>query len=144
MKITKNLQNLDLMVELVNSNPDSKFVLNSDDTVDVDGNVTIPQHFTRIPCKFNTVNGYFWCSYTSITSLQGAPEKVDGYFWCSNTSITSLQGAPEKVDGYFYCYNNPKLTSLQGAPQSVGGDFDCSNTKVPAKELKAYLKSIGK
>ena len=65
------------------------------------------------------------CSWTKITSLEGAPTSVGGSFDCSNTEITSLQGAPTSVGGYFYCCS-PDMTSLQGAPTSVGGYFCCS------------------
>ena len=47
----------------------------------------------------------FSCSgCNSLTSLEGAPQKVGGDFSCSRcTSLTSLEGAPKEVCGYFYC-----------------------------------------
>ena len=91
--------------------------------------------FEKIPDIFQdvTVEGDFDCSYNSLTSLEGAPEKVDGYFDCVSNQLTSLEGAPEKVGGNFYCSYN-SLTSLEGAPEKVGGDFYCSNNAVKFTE----------
>ena len=48
--------------------------------------------------------------------------RVDGDFDCSEcTSLTSLDGAPQKVGGDFRCSDCPSLKSLEGAPQEVGG-----------------------
>jgi len=87
--------------------------------------------FEKIPDVFSdvTVEGNFRCIDNSLTSLEGAPEKVGGSFLCYYNSLTSLKGAPEKVGGDFYCSNN-SLTSLEGAPKEVGRDFYCSNNTV--------------
>ena len=54
--------------------------------------------------------------------------RVDAFFDCAGcTSLTSLEGAPQKVGRDFYCSNCTSLTSLEGAPQKVGGDFRCSD-----------------
>ena len=50
--------------------------------------------------------------------------RVDGYFDCDGCpSLTSLEGAPQKVGGNFYCSNCPSLTSHEGAPKKIGGRF---------------------
>jgi hypothetical protein len=74
--------------------------------------------------QFGAVSGSFYCSFNSLTSLDGAPETVGGSFYCDSNRLTSLEGAPETVGGGFYCYSN-SLTSLDGAPETVGGDFYC-------------------
>lgn len=57
--------------------------------------------------RFLLVSGLFNCSYNSLTSLEGAPEKVGGSFFCShNDKLTSLEGSPREVGGKFYCYFN--------------------------------------
>jgi len=39
---------------------------------------------------------------------------VKGEFYCTNNSLTSLEGAPEKVEGSFFCSNNTvKFTEEQ-------------------------------
>ena len=48
--------------------------------------------------------------------------RVDGYFDCSDcSSLTSLEGAPQKVGGDFYCCNCPSLTSHEGVPKLKKG-----------------------
>ena len=110
--------------------------------VKVNGDIIINGKFA---IKFGYINGFFDCSYNSLTSLDGAPNEVGGNFDCSSNSLTSLDGAPQTVGGDFDCSDNelttlkgapqivscsffcPKnhLTSLKGAPKYVGGDFDC-------------------
>ena len=45
--------------------------------------------FEKIPDIFQDVivEGNFDCSYNSLTSLEGAPEKVGGDFYCSNNAV---------------------------------------------------------
>ena len=79
--------------------------------------------------QFGQVTGDFYCAYNSLTSLEGAPQKVGGEFDCDYNQLTSLAGAPKTVKGGFYCSNN-LLTSLAGAPQTVEGHFLCSNNQL--------------
>ena len=79
------------------------------------------------------VNDYFNCSYTSITSLEGCPEIVNGGFDCSDTDITSLEGCPREVGGTFCC-SYTRITSLKGAPRKVRGGFYCSYTDITSLE----------
>ena len=83
----------------------------------------------KLPFKFGRVDGYFDCDgCTSLTSLEGAPQKVGRDFYCSNcTSLTSLEGVPQEVGGDFSCSYCHSLTSLKGSPQEVGRNFYCSN-----------------
>ena len=77
----------------------------------------------KLPFKFGRVDGYFDCDgCTSLTSLEGAPQKVGRDFYCSTcTSLTSLEGSPQEVGMDFYCRNCPSLTSYEGAPKKIGG-----------------------
>ena len=48
--------------------------------------------------------------------------RVDKNFICMKcTSLTSLEGAPQKVGGDFRCSDCPSLKSLEGAPKKLGG-----------------------
>ena len=73
----------------------------------------------KLPFKFGRVDGYFDCDgCTSLTSLEGAPQKVWRDFSCSNcTSLTSLKGSLQEVGRNFYCSNCPSLTSHEGVPK---------------------------
>ena len=117
------------------------YTLQPDGTVDVNGNVDLRNfNVTIFPVKFGKVSGDFFCSYTKITSLAGAPTSVGGSFDCSYTNITSLVGAPRAVGGNFYC-SGTHITSLDGAPTSVGGGFYCNDTKITS--LDGAPKAVG-
>jgi len=98
--------------------------------VNVNGDVELPDDYTKIPIQFNYVSGDFDCSYTNITSLKGAPRYVGGNFHCfMSKQFTSLQYAPREVGGTFNC-SNTIITSLKGAPREVGGSFSCDRTPI--------------
>ena len=84
--------------------------------VNVFGNVNIPEHYTEIPFQFNIVSGNFDCSYTRITSLQGAPREVGENFVCAFTYIDSLRGAPREVGVNIIC----GFTNIRGKPDTTG------------------------
>ena len=68
--------------------------------------------------------------------------KWEGYFDCSYSHLTSLEGAPTTVSGNFDCYGN-HLTSLEGAPASIGGRVYCgSNQLTSLKDIHKQIKNI--
>ena len=101
--------------------------------VDVDGDVDLIKKIKRLPVKFGTVSGYFYCYGKHLISLSGSPRSVGGDFDCYDNQLTSLVGAPDHVGGSFYCFNN-QLTSLAGAPDHVGGYFDCGVNDITSLE----------
>ena len=93
--------------------------------------------------KFGVVNGIFDChDCTSLTSLEGAPEKVGGFDCSRCTSLTSLEGAPKEVTGSFYCNNCTSLTSLEGAPEKVKYGFNCESC-TSLTSLEGAPKEVG-
>ncbi len=36
------------------------------------------KRLTKLPLKFNKINGYFDCGYNKLTSLEGSPIEVNG------------------------------------------------------------------
>ena len=117
-----------------------KVTTRSDGTIDVDGDVEYHSTATSLAARFGNVSSHFDCSFTKITSLEGAPQLVDKDFHCYNTLITSLKGAPQSVGGDFHCYNT-KIASLEGAPHTVGDVFCCEKTKITS--LKGAPQSVG-
>ena len=105
----------------------------------------------KFDCSYNSltslegapqrVGNYFDCQKNSLTSLEGGPQSVGMHFDCSYNSLTSLEGAPQRVGGDFYCDNN-SLTSLEGAPQNVGGSFYCGNNTISERTIKEVLKRM--
>ena len=56
------------------------------------------------------VVGEFYCQDQNLTDFKGVRfGEVSKFFDCSRNSLTSLDGAPQKVGGGFRCYSN-KLT----------------------------------
>ena len=112
-----------------------------DGLVNVDGDVDLSnKSLTKIPIKFGSVSGDFYCHLNQLVSLEGSPNSVSGDFYCHNNKLVSLEGAPQTVGGDFICSYNI-LASLEGAPQTVGGDFDCSPNKLVS--LEGAPNSVG-
>ena len=105
-----------------NYNEYGKFV------IDCDGDVKLTnEELTSLTDElfiWGWVKGNFYCNYSRISSLEGAPEYVNGDFYCNHSLISSLEGAPEDVKGNFSCCDT-LISSLEGAPKFVGGDFCC-------------------
>ena len=117
----------------------ANYTINDDLTVDEDVRLSYLR-LTKLPFKFGSVTGNFYCSGNQLTSLQGAPSSVTGNFDCGYNQLTSLQGGPSSVGGFFNCHDN-RLTSLQGAPSSVTRSFDCSNNQLTS--LQGAPSSVG-
>jgi hypothetical protein len=131
------ISNEDILNKLVKGT----YTIQSDGTVDVNGNVNmLDVFFTKIPVKFGKITGDFYCFNNKLTSLKGAPQSVGGNFILYNNQLTSLEGAPKSVGGNFDCSSN-KLTTLEGSPQSVGGGFYCSNNQLTS--LEGSPQSVG-
>jgi hypothetical protein len=118
------------------------YTINTDDTVDVDGIVDLNEilgNMEKLPVKFGKVSGYFYCTNTELTTLEGCPNYVGGYFTCYENKLTSLEGCPKYVGGNFSCDNN-KLTTLKGIEKcEIIGGFYCGNNKIPPENYKYIL-----
>lgn len=67
---------------------------------------------TKLPIKFNKVEGLFDCSYNLLTSLEGC-QKIVGYeIMCNNNLLTNLEGCPTECADLNVSKN--KLTTLRG------------------------------
>ena len=82
--------------------------------------------------KFGKAQYDFRVSFNPMTSLEGCPEIVSGYFSCSETKVTSLEGGPKETHGY-NCKAS-EITNLKGAPKIVRGDFFCSINELTSLE----------
>ena len=110
------------------------YTINEDGSIDVDGNVDLScRKLTKLPLKFNKVNGDFYCRVNSLTSLFGCPNEVGGNFYCSDNKLKSLEHCPKKIHGGFSCYYN-LITSLSGCPERINGDFNCSSNYLTSFE----------
>lgn len=90
----------------------------------------------------------FECTYTGITSLEGAPEVVYGTFDVSNNPmLKSLKGSPKKIIQGRYEFNScPAIEALEGItlevekPDSWYGTYSSDNTKFTEEDIEKYIK----
>jgi hypothetical protein len=124
-----------VIIKKLNKNKSAKYTLNTDNSIDVEGNVDISSlNLKEMPVKFGKVTGNFNCSDNDLTSLKHCPTTIVGDFYCSSNELTSLEHGPITISGDFYCSNN-LLTSLEHGP-TVLGNFYCFNNKFPEKIQK--------
>lgn len=98
-------------------------------SIDVFCDVDMSQRgLTKIPFKFNLVEGDFDCNINRLETLVNAPGVVFGSFECSFNKIYTLIGGPKSVKEYF-CNNN-NLIDLQGFPLTCKDVFDASSNQL--------------
>ena len=120
MKYLKLFEGFEDIDEICRKYYIENYTINPDVSIDVNDTVNLfNKKLTKLPLKFNKVNGYFTCSGNKLTSLEGCPIEVNGYFSCD--------------------YN--KLESFEFAPKIIRGDFDCSNNNIKTFEhFTSYIK----
>jgi hypothetical protein len=104
------------------------YIINSDKTIDVKGDVDLfNKGLEEIPnfIQFNVIYGKFDVSHNRLTSLKGGPKKVKDNFMCQHNSLTDLEYAPTYVGTYAYLFNQkmkPKAEKkyLQKYPPKKG------------------------
>jgi hypothetical protein len=121
-----------------------KYTINSDITIDVNGNVDLEgMDINNFPdyINFNIIhNGYFDIRKNKFTILRGCPKSVEnGFFSCAFNLLKSLKYAPKYIAGDFDCENN-QLASLRYAPKKCDNNFYCDGNK--KKFSKDYILSI--
>ena len=136
MKYLKLFESFEDVNEICKKYDIKDYTINTDGSIDVNASVNLlNEKLTKLPLKFNKVNGSFYCYKNELTSLKGSPKKVGGDFYCSYNILTSLKGSPESVRGSFYCSYN-KISSLKGCPKYIGMSFVCFNN--PLESLEGY------
>ncbi len=106
------------------------YKINSDGTVDVDGDVDLSHEgLTELPVKFGKINGHFDCCRNKLTSLKGSPTNINGDFFCYNNNLSSFEGGPTFIGSNFWCDNN-QINSFKGFPSYIGDNFDCNGNPI--------------
>ncbi len=117
---------------------------------------------TKIPRKFDVVEGDFFIDANELNNLNNCPRIVKGTFDCNSNNLTSLKGAPisvghnydccynqikkltnipNKINGYFSCRVNV-LKSFEGFPSEVDDYIDCSDNEIRSLvDINNYVKS---
>ncbi len=92
----------------------TKYTINEDLTVDVDGSVDLyKRKLKSIDVQFGIVKGFFYCHENQLTSLEGCPKYVGLDFACYGNPTEGLDYCPKEIGGQFYCENNPQLGNLK-------------------------------
>ena len=125
MKYLKLFESFEDIKEICKKYDIRNYSINPDRSIDVDVNVFLyKRKLTKLPLKFNKVNGDFNCSYNKLTSLEGSPIEINGYFVCYYNKLESFEFTPKIIRGYFDCsYNNIK--TFEYFPSSVKYNFYC-------------------
>ena len=75
LKLFEGFENTDI-VNICRKYNISNYVVNPDGSIDVYGIVNLRNNnLTKLPLKFNKLNGYFDCRYNKLTTLEGSPER---------------------------------------------------------------------
>ena len=106
------------------------YTINPDGSIDVNSSISLyNKGLTKLPLKFNKVNGWFDCSWNNLKTLEGSPIEVNGNFSCVYNKLTSFEYAPKIIRGDFNCENN-NIKTFEYFPSYVKGDFWCDNNPI--------------
>ena len=70
------------------------YTIRPDGKVDVDGDVHLQSKglFGKLPIRFGTVTGFFYCYDNNLKTLEGCPEEVGEDFECCKNELLTLEG----------------------------------------------------
>ena len=129
MKYLKLFESFEDIKEICKKYVIKDYIINPDGSIDANKVNLYLSGLTKLPLKFNKVNGYFYCSNNELTSLEGSPVEVNGYFDCCNNEFTSFEFAPKIIRGDFYCECN-NIKSFEYFPSFVKNDFICFSNPI--------------
>lgn len=123
----KSIKDIDLICKKYDIN---KYKINDDLSIDVYEAIYLDnKSLSKIPIKFNKVNGEFLIYGNNLKSLDGCPKYVEYDFVCELNELNSLKGCPEYIGGDFDCQNN-NIRSFEGFPKILGGKFYCEGNPI--------------
>ena len=101
------------------------YTINTDGSIDVDECVNLYNYrLTKLPLKFNKINGFINFSSNRLTSLEGSPMEINNSFWCNFNRLTSFEYTPKIIRGGLDCrFNNIK--TFEHFPSYIKEYFGC-------------------
>lgn len=86
----------------------SDYTINSDLTVDVDGEVNLDSKCLKfLPVQFGKIRDYFFIDDNGLKNLKGCPIEIKGEFSCSKNDIYNLYGFPKNIESTIFFDKNP-------------------------------------
>lgn len=102
------------------------FTLNSDYTINVNGDVGLNAMLTReynggkcLSVKFKEIRGSFYAQGEDLTTMLGSPEWIGGDYQAYGNDFANLEGIPEYVSGRIALHFNPRMTTLKDINKKV-------------------------
>ena len=124
--------------ELIILKKDGKFSVSCRKDIEFKGDA---KSLTNDLFEWDTIDGNFYISSKSITSLKGGPKVINGQFALFSTkSLKTLEYFPTSVKYDIRIIGCTDLTSLKGMPKSINGPLHVINCAL--KDLKGCPNKI--
>ena len=123
MRYLKLFESFEDIKEICRKYSITNYTINQDGSIDVNEYVDLcSKKLTKLPLKFNKVNGCVYYHANRLKSLEGSPVEINGNFYCSNNELTSFEYAPKIIRGSFDCDCN-NIKTFEYFPSYVKGNF---------------------
>lgn len=135
------------MAEHVELDAGSKYSIDAQGKVNVNGSCTVKSSPGHMPVQFGTVSGNFNCTGSGMKSLEGGPVSVGGNFTADcllinleGDHLRNMIGGPRVISGSLSLLYN-ELDSLDGFPEKCGNGKD-SSISIDFRENLGVLRLI--
>ena len=130
MKYLRLFESFEDIKEICKKYSITNYTINQDGSIDVNEYVDLSNKgLTKLPLKFNKINGIFNCSWNKLTTLEGSPVEVNSSFFCNNNQLTSFEFAPKIIRGRFDCRRN-NIKTFEYFPNYVKNNFHCDGNTI--------------
>ena len=116
--------------EICNQYKIKDYTINPDGSIDANRDVYLNNKgLTKLPLKFNKINGFINFSSNRLTSLEGSPMEINNSFWCNFNRLTSFEYTPKIIRGGLDCrFNNIK--TFEHFPSYIKYYFWCDHNPI--------------
>ena len=116
--------------EICNQYKIKDYTINPDGSIDANRDVYLNNKgLTKLPLKFNKINGFINFSSNRLISLEGSPMEINNSFWCNLNRLTSFEYTPKIIRGGLDCrFNNIK--TFEHFPSCIKYYFCCDDNPI--------------